>query len=257
MRHLKIAFLAITLFAFHLSVQHVVFAETAPPEKLVPLFDGKSLDNFEKKGGTAEYRIENGEIVGTSKRGTPNTFLCTKKHYSNFILELDFKVHPKMNSGIQIRSNAYDKKTEIKLTDESPTMVRQTAADGTVTSTQVVLEKKLITIPSKRVHGYQVEIDPSARSWSAGIYDESRRGWLNNLANNEPARKAFKQNQWNHYRIVANGNSIKTWINGVPAADLVDDMTPSGFIALQVHNTREEKPMEVRWRNLRIQVLDP
>ena len=104
-----------------------------------------------------------------------------------------------------------------------------------------------------RVHGYQVEIDPSDRAWSAGIYDEGRRGWLHNLEDNEAAREAFKQDEWNHYRILAVGDSIKTWINGIPAADLTDDMTPSGFIGLQVHGVGSDtEPLQVRWRKLRI-----
>jgi hypothetical protein len=113
-------------------------------------------------------------------------------------------------------------------------------------------------IPADRVHGYQVEIDPSDRAWSGGIYDEGRRGWLNNLKDNEPARKAFKQNEWNHYRIVCKGDSIKTWINGVPAADLKDDLTAEGVIALQVHgigSSQEKVGKQIRWRNIRIKQL--
>jgi hypothetical protein len=116
------------------------------------------------------------------------------------------------------------------------------------------------SLPSYRngvVHGYQVEIDPSPRGFSGGIYDESRRGrFLQDLSNNEPARKAFKPNQWNKFRIEAVGDSIKTWINGVPAVDLVDSMTQTGFIGLQVHGVGSRtEPLEVRWRNIRIQDL--
>jgi len=179
-------------------------------------FDGNSLDGWVKRGGKALYRAEDGAIVGTSVKGGPNTFLCTEKTYSDFVLELDFKVERGLNSGVQIRSQSY-----------------KAYSNG-------------------RVHGYQVEIDPSARAYSGGIYDEARRGWLYDLSGNEPARKAFKQGDWNHFRIEAIGPSIKTWINDVPAANLLDAMTPSGFIALQVHGTDKEKPMEVRWRNIRI-----
>lgn len=116
---------------------------------------------------------------------------------------------------------------------------------------------KSITIPAGRVHGYQVEIDPSDRSWSGGIYDESRRGWLNDLKDNEAARNAFKPGAWNTFRIEAKGDSIKTFINGVPAADLHDAMTPRGFIALQVHGVGDRaEPLQVRWKNVRIQDLD-
>jgi type 1 glutamine amidotransferase/HEAT repeat protein len=190
--------------------------ETAPWQ---PLFDGKNFDGWIQRGGKAKYAIDGDEIVGTTVKGTPNSFLCTETNYSDFILELEYKVHPKLNSGIQIRSESYP------------------------------------DYQNGRVHGYQVEIDPEPRAWSGGIYDEGRRGWLFDLKNNEPARKAFKQGEWNHYRIQALGPSIKTWINGVPAADLQDDMTASGFIALQVHATSLDEPMEIRWRNIRIQDL--
>ncbi len=107
------------------------------------------------------------------------------------------------------------------------------------------------------MHGYQVEIDPLARAWSGGIYDEGRRGWLNDLKENEPARKVFKPEAWNKFRIECRGDSIKTWLNGVPAADLKDGLTPKGFIALQVHGVGDNAdPREVHWRNIRIQELD-
>lgn len=204
------------------------FASAAEKEEFRPLFDGKSLDGWVQRGGKAKYEVKNGEIVGTSVLGTPNSFLCTDRDYADFILEVEFKVHPDMNSGIQIRSQCFDEDKVVK-------------HNG-----------KEIKIAAGRVHGYQVEIDPSDRAWSGGIYDEGRRGWLNDLKDNKEARKAFKQNEWNKYRIECKGDSIKTFINGVPAADLKDSMTPSGIISLQVHSTKKEEPMEVRWRNVRI-----
>ena len=207
-------------------------------EGFVKLFDGKSLDGWIQRGGEAKYTIEGNEIVGTSVPDTPNSFLCTKKHYGNFILELEFKVDDSLNSGVQIRSHEAEKPMEV---------VTRTSK-GT-------LRKK--TIPVGRVHGYQVEIDPSDRAWSGGIYDEGRRGWLNNLEGeeHEEARNAFKNGAWNHFRVEAIGDSIKTWINEVPAADLHDDMTPSGFIALQVHGVGKNKAnvgKQVRWRNIKL-----
>ncbi len=135
--------------------------------------------------------------------------------YGDFILELDFKVDPSMNSGIQIRSNSFPN-----------------YRDG-------------------RVHGYQVEIDPSARAFSGGIYDEARRGWLNSMDKNPTAQNAFKQNDWNHYRIEAIGDTIKTWVNGVAAAHLVDEKTAKGFICLQVHSSKKEGT-EIIWKNIKI-----
>ena len=205
----------------------------------VQLFDGKTLNGWTQRGGQAKYSVEDGAIVGRSVANTPNSFLCTDKEYSDFILELEVKVDPKLNSGIQIRSQCFDKETEAK------------DAKGDVVKND---KGKPIKIEAGRVHGYQVEIDPSPRAWSGGIYDEARRGWLQDLKNNPAAQKAFKNNEWNKYRIEARGDSIKTWINGVPAADLHDSLTPKGFIALQVHGIgkdKEKENTEVRWRNIR------
>ena len=200
-----------------------------PETPWVNLLNGKSLDGWVPRGGKAKYRVEDNQIVGSSVPNTTNSFLCTKKHFADFVLELEFKVHPELNSGVQIRSHCFDEDKTIEVNG------------------------KEIGIRAGIVHGYQVEIDPSKRAWTGGIYDESRRGWLFDLKKNEPARKAFKQNDWNKFRIECRGPSIKTWLNGVPAADLKDSLTPSGFIALQVHGVgKKEEPLEVRFRNLRI-----
>ncbi len=197
-------------------------AQNTESDGWVSLFNGKDLDNFEKKNGKAEYHIEGDQIVGVSTLNTPNTFLCTKKHYEDFILEVEVMVDPRLNSGIQIRSNS--------LPDYR---------DG-------------------RVHGYQVEIDPSSRAYSGGIYDEARRGWLYPLANNEAGRHAFNVAGWNKYHIEAIGNEIRVWVNGVNTANLVDDMTSKGFIALQVHSIRDklQEGTQVRWKNIRIKTED-
>ncbi|HEY1601998.1 MAG TPA: DUF1080 domain-containing protein [Pirellulales bacterium] len=197
-----------------------------------PLFDGKTLNGWKQRGGAAQYRVEDDQIIGSSVPNTGNSFLCTDRDYGDFVLELDFKVAPDLNSGVQIRSQCFDEPKELQ-------------HDG-----------KTLKIPAGRVHGYQVEIDPSDRAWTCGIYDEGRRLWLNDLKDNEPARKAFRQNEWNAVRVECRGDSLKTWLNGVPAADLKDSLTPSGFIALQVHGVgNKTEPKEVRWRNIRIQEL--
>ena len=167
--------------------------------KWEPLFNGKNFKGWTKLNGEAEYKIEDGAIVGISKMGTPNTFLATKKQYADFILEFEFKVDNGLNSGVQLRSAStkdYNK---------------------------------------GRVHGYQFEIDPSARAWTGGIYDEARSGWLYSLT--DPASKAaFRAGEWNKARIEAVGQNIRTWVNGIPCTNLLDPQSASGFIALQVHS---------------------
>lgn len=184
----------------------------------VSLFNGKDLKGWKQVNGTAKYRVENGEIVGTTVHNSPNSFLATEKDYGDFVLEFEFKVDSTMNSGVQFRSES---KPDYK---------------------------------NGRVHGYQYEIDPSPRSWSGGIYDEARRDWLYPLGLNPSAPAAFKRGQWNKARIECIGPSLRTWINDAPAAYVIDDMTPKGFIALQVHaiGKKQEAGKEIRWRNLRI-----
>lgn len=185
------------------------------PEGFTPLFNGKDLSGFTKHGGQATYKVENGMIVGERGPG-PNTFLCTDKPYRNFIFHLKLKLVVPCNSGIQIRSHLREK--------------------------------------NDVVWGYQCEVDPSDRAWSAGLYEESNRGWLNPLDTDAhaEARKAFQLEDWNHYVIVANGPHMTTFLNGVPCADLVDPMTPEGFIALQVHNGKQGK---ILWKDIAIKEL--
>lgn len=183
-----------------------------------PLFNGQDLTGWIQRGGKAEYRVENGEIIGVSVPKTPNSFLCTEKNYRDFILEFEFKVDANLNSGVQFRSQS------------------------------------LPGYKNGQVHGYQCEIDPSDRGWTTGIYDEGRRGWLKNLAHNDRARFAFKPGDWNLVRIEAIGSRLRTFLNRVPAADLTDDLTPEGFIALQVHGVPDAfVGLEVRWKNIRLQ----
>lgn len=182
------------------------------------LFNGKDLNGWQRLNGKAEYKVVDGTIVGVSKMNTPNSFLATKKSFGDFILEFDFKIDDGLNSGVQFRS---DSRKDYQ---------------------------------NKRVHGYQFEIDPSKRAWSGGIYDEARRGWLYSLVADKMAQKAFKNNQWNKARIEAIDNSIATWVNGVPCANIWDDMTKTGFIALQVHaiGDASQEGKCVAWKNIRI-----
>lgn len=187
---------------------------------------GKDLSNWQQINGPAIFKLRKGVITGTAVMSNPSddSFLCTKTKYGDFILEFDTWFDPKMNSGVQIRSES-----------------RSDYLDG-------------------QVYGYQVELDPSPRAWTGGIYDESRRLWLYTLDINPQAKTAFKNNEWNHFRIEAIGTSIRTWVNGIPCADLIDDLTPSGFIALQVHGIGSDSSsvgIQAKWKNIRIITKDP
>jgi len=189
--------------------------------KWVDLFNGRDLAGWTQKNGTARYEVRDGTIVGTTVKGSPNSFLCTEKLYGDFELEFEVKVDSRLNSGVQIRSNSFREYRDY------------------------------------RVHGYQVEISTNG---NAGfIYDEARRGWLSKDRSDERARAAFKDGQWNKYNVVCRGDSIKTWVNDVPVANVTDGMTKLGFIGLQVHAFGGDTPAKVAWRNIRIKgkAFDP
>jgi len=187
------------------------------------LFDGKTLNGWKHIVGSGEYTAENNMIVGTTVAGSPNTFLATDNEYSDFIIEFDAKVDDTAsNSGIQIRSH-FDAE-EINGNNKG------------------------------RVYGYQVEEDASSRAWSGGIYEEARRGWLYPVTLNPAAQNLFKTGEWNHYKIEAIGNTIKTWINNKPVAYLIDNGSSKGFIALQVHAVSDASMAgkKMYWKDIKI-----
>ena len=185
------------------------------------LFDGKTLSGWKKLAGTAEYIVVDGAIMGTTVMNTGNTFLVTEKEYGDFEMEMEVMIMDTTgNSGMQIRSH-----------------YNPAGQNG----------KGL-------VYGYQVEIDPTSRKWSGGIYDEGRRLWLYPGSLNPPAQNAFKVGVYNHIRIECIGNEIKTWINDIPVAYLADAVDARGFIGLQVHaiGKPEFAGQKVYWKNIKI-----
>ncbi len=183
------------------------------------LFNGKNLDGWVQLNGTAVYFVEDGQLVGRCVEGSPNSFLCTTEQFGDFIFECETRVDWTLNSGVQFRS------------ESSPDYKKG------------------------RVYGYQMEIDGTDRAWTGGIYDESRRGWLHTLEGQERSRKALHRDGWNKLRIEAIGTSIRTWVNGVPCADILDGQTPKGFFGLQVHDIENDSTRigkTVRWRNIRV-----
>jgi 3-keto-disaccharide hydrolase len=199
-------------------------------EGWIALFDGRTLDGWAQRNGTAEYRAENGAIVGRTSEGSPNSFLTTEQTYGDFELEFEVKVDDALNSGVQIRSG-----TKQRATGEGP--------DDRV----------------GRVFGPQVEIEASP-GLAGYVYGEATgRGWLTPKERLVPHAQ-FRNGEWNRYRIVARGPRIQTWLNGQPIEDLTDEAAyeahPEGFIGMQVHGIEPGTgPYEVAWRKLRLRPL--
>lgn len=185
----------------------------------VDLFNGENLDGWVQRNGTATYRVEEGCVVGKTNEGSPNSFLCTEKDYSDFELTFEVKVDNELNSGVQIRSRSIEDRD------------------------------------NGRVHGPQVEISTDGKA--GHVYGEALgTGWISpDPANHD----AFRNGEWNTYRVVVKGNHIQTWINDQQVADIIDDKSghDSGFIGLQVHGIAAGSgPFEVRWRNIKLRELN-
>lgn len=205
-------------------------ASAADRSKWISLFDGRSLKGWVVKGGHATYRVTDGVIVGKTAEGSKNTFLSTDRNYADFELQLEVRCDVELNSGIQIRSHVYSKDTPQA---SQPKRIREKG----------------------EIYGYQCEITNQAKGSSGNFWDEGRwTKWHDEL--DDKAKAAFKDGEWNAYRIVARGNRIQSWINNVKCADFTDDMDATGFIGLQVHSIKQGSgPFEVRWRNVRLREL--
>lgn len=192
----------------------------------VDMFDGKTLNGWTQRNGTATYRVEDGAIIGKTNEGSPNSFLCSDKDYGDFELTFDVKLYDNpLNSGVQIRS--------------------QTKGG-----------------PKGRVNGPQVEIEASGENGAeAGyLYGEAAGGWMTPEEKLIP-HKHFKDGEWNSYKVLAVGANIKVWINGTLISDLTDEAKlkshPKGFIGLQVHGIgKDEGPYQVSWRKIRIREVN-
>ncbi|MGZ0654930.1 3-keto-disaccharide hydrolase [Coraliomargarita sp. W4R53] len=199
-------------------------AEPKLTEGFVNLYNGKDLTGWTSIGGHCTFETRGEAIVGTTIEGSPSTYLTTdKEDYEDFIFTAEMKWEVNGNSGIMFRSQR--KPTKTGYTAFGP----QCEMEG---------------IDKKR-----------GRDWSGGIYGQSAGGWLYPLwldAHKE-ARKAVKVDDWNRVTIKAVGNNVKTWINGVPAANWENDEYPKGSFGLQVHSGKAGK---VLFRNIKVKELN-
>ncbi len=184
----------------------------------VDLFNENNFSGWEIKQGKANFQINKDNVItATTILDSPSTYMGTVQEYDDFILEYEIYATPGLNSGVQFRSLVND---------------------------------------IGQVYGYQCELDTDEfRSWTGGIYDQSRRNlFLYPLTRNEKGKKAFKNGVWNKVRVEAIGNTIRTWVNGVQCSNLIDDTSKTGFIAMQLHSINSKKDLGkvVKWKNMRI-----
>lgn len=193
-------------------------ASSKPSGKPVKLFDGKSFTGWDGETNKT-WRIVDGAFVGGSLTTTvpQNEFLATKKEYTNFVLEVEFKLlgtEGFVNAGVQVQSQ------------------------------RVPNHHEMI--------GYQCDI---GEGWWGALYDESRRNKVLIKPTDAAVAQAMKRNDWNHYRIQCVGNRVQTWINDVPMIDYTEteaNIPQHGRIGLQVHGGGKA---EVSYRNITLREL--
>jgi type 1 glutamine amidotransferase len=226
-------------------------AETDYPGGFMPIFDGKTLNNWE--GDTTYWRVEDGCLTGVV---TPETLLKRNSFIiwqgtmpDNFEIRLQYKISAKGNSGINYRSERVE---------GVPNALRGYQADingaNTYTGSNYE-ERKRTTLASQ---GEQTVLPPVQDSLQANIRSNqwAPKQVIASLGSTAELRAVIKTDDWNECKIVANGNHLQHYINGVLMSDVTDNDKVnrrfSGLLGVQVH---VGPPMKVAFRNIRVKAL--
>lgn len=189
---------------------------------MVSLFDGSDLSGWKPLGGTCTFAVDDGQILGTCVPGSPSTYLSTERDdYQDFLFTCDIQWEVEGNTGVMFRAKSRPKGDQVE------------------------------------VYGPQAEMEGFSgdRGWSGGVYGQSCGGYFYPLwlKDHEQVRQAIDKDGWNRITILAQGDIVKTWVNGIPAAHWVGDGTyDKGFFGLQVHKGKEGT---VRFKNLKVKEL--
>ncbi|MGJ8638809.1 MAG: 3-keto-disaccharide hydrolase [Opitutaceae bacterium] len=201
-------------------------AEPNLSDGFVSLYNGKNLDGWTARGGNCTFEANGDVITGTTVPGSPSTYLSTDKDYGDFVFTAELKWEVDGNSGIIFRG-----------------------------ASRPVKGKKF-----EHVYGPQAEMEGfnpmlgTRRGWSGGIYGQGYSAWIYPLwldAHKE-ARATLKEDAWNRITIKAVGDNVKTWVNGIPAANWNDGEFKKGFFSLQIHAGKQGI---VHFRNIKVKEL--
>jgi len=196
--------------------------EPEPPltEGFKSLFNGKDLTGWTARGGTCEFKVEDGVIIGTCVPGSNSTYLCTdREDFKDFVFTCDIKWEVDGNTGVMFRAK------------------RKPGKKG----------GEVVFGPQAEMEGFERD-----RGWSGGIYGQSCGGYFYPLwlRSHEKVRNALGREKWNRITVSAKGNVVRTWVNGIPAAHWEDDGTyPTGYFGLQIHKGDQGT---VHFRNLQV-----
>lgn len=222
-----------------------------PKDGFVQIFDGKSLKGWD--GDPTYWRVENGTLVGEI---TPSTLLKTNSFIiwrggepGDFELKGEFNITKDGNSGINYRSD--------QLTDV-PFALRgyQADIDGKNRYTGQNYEERKRTTLAYRGQKTEIKNPNGASTPEAVRADVKNNAWtgltvVGSLGPSDSLQTLIKSEDWNTFHIIAKGNHLQHYINGVLMSDVTDDDAANrkakGLLGVQVH---VGPPMKVQYRNL-------
>jgi hypothetical protein len=228
-------------------------ADQQEEDGFVKIFDGKTLNNWE--GDTAHWSVSNGSLVGQirpEKLLKTNSFIVWQGGTpGNFELKTEFRITETGNSGINYRSE--------KLAD-IPNALRgyQADIDGKNNYTGQNYEERGRTTLAYRGERVVVSGQPDPQKARALRANVEKNAWtlrevVASLGDRDSLRTLIKANDWNTCHIVAKGNRLQHYINGVLMSDVTDNDSVnrklSGLLGVQVH---VGPPMKVEYRNIRL-----
>lgn len=236
----------------------VAQADSAESEEngFVTIFDGKSLANWE--GDTAYWSVEDGNLVGQitpEKLLKTNSFIVWRGgNTADFELKTEFRITESGNSGINYRSE--------ELTD-IPNALRgyQADIDGKNNYTGQNYEERGRTTLAYRGEAVTVNSQPDAQKEGSLRAHVKNNAWTvrevtGSLGSQDSLKSLIKTGDWNTCHIIAKGNRLQHFINGVLMSDVTDNDKvngkSSGLLGVQVH---VGPPMKVEYRNIRFKQL--
>jgi hypothetical protein len=210
-----------------------VAAAAAPPAGFDAIFNGRDLAGWE--GNPKYWTVEDGCLTGRADGKLDyNRFIVWRGGVlRNFDLRVQVWVSPGGNSGIQYRS--------VERPDLGEFVVSGYQAD--VVSNRPDYNGMLYEERGRRIlchTGEKVVVDPQGQPW---VVDRFKL-------------RDFPAGEWHDFRIVAEANRLRHWIDGHPTVDLVDldekGRRLEGVLAVQVH---VGPPMVIRYREFHLKRL--
>jgi hypothetical protein len=218
---------------------------TVPPEPIgmTKIFNGKDLNNWD--GDPRLWSVKDGAVRGETtleKAAKGNTFLIWKGGaVKDFELRLSFRCNAANNSGVQYRS----KQKPFKDTDANKW--------GVVGYQAEVRNENVLPNVSGFIYDEGGKRGRVCLVGEKAVWENGQKTVLATLCTQQDYQAAFKLDDWNEYVIIAKGNHIQHFLNGLQVVDFTDNQPElalkEGIIALQLH---AGKPMWCEFKDIRL-----